>query len=576
MKILLVSFNAKFIHSSLALRLIRDYCNDYKEHMEILELTINHQMGAILKEIYVKQPDVLGLSCYIWNMDLVEELVPLIKKVLPDTKIVLGGPEVSYNSESLFDKMPIDVVIENEGEETWYDYASYLIEGVGDLESIKGIVYRDKEGKVQRNMARPLMDMAKLPFVYDDLTGLEHKIMYYEASRGCPFNCQYCLSSIEKGVRFMPLERVLSEIQYFLDNRVKQVKFVDRTFNTHKYYARSIWQYIIEHDNGYTNFHFEIAAELLTDECLELLKDARPGLIQFEIGVQSSNLEVLTAIDRKMPFEDIREISLKIKKLGNIHQHLDLIAGLPFEDYASFRQSFNDVISLRPEQFQLGFLKLLKGSGLRKKAEEYGIIYHQKAPYEVLYTKHISFAELLRLHGIEELVERYYNSERFSRSLEYLYTLCTSPFDFYEAFNDFWEEKGYDKVAHKKEAYYLILVEFADTLAGINSELVRELVKMDWYAHEMIKEVPAQLVTLDQTPYHEHANSLIRDDAFMVEEVGVDSTWTSRQRLRKMHIEWFEYDVNGHLQKECIPMAILFDYTVQPARYTHLNSLIKA
>ncbi|MEF9959954.1 MAG: B12-binding domain-containing radical SAM protein [Niameybacter sp.] len=571
MKILLVSFNAKFIHSSLALRLIRDYCTDYKEHMEILELTINHQLGAILKEIYTKKPDILGLSCYIWNMDLVEELVPLIKKVLPDTKIVLGGPEVSYNSEPVFDKIPVDMIMENEGEETWYDYCAYLIDGKGSLETLKGIVYRTEAGKVRRNMARPLMDMAKLPFVYDDLTGLEHRIMYYEASRGCPFNCQYCLSSIEKGVRFMPLERVLSEIQYFLDQGVKQVKFVDRTFNTSKHYARAIWHYIIEHDNGYTNFHFEIAAELLEDACLEMLKDARPGLIQFEIGVQSSNIKVLTAIDRKMPFEDIQEISLKIKALGNIHQHLDLIAGLPFEDYASFRQSFNDVISLRPEQFQLGFLKLLKGSGLRTRAEEYGIVYHSKAPYEVLYTNHISFAELLKLHGIEELVERYYNSERFNRSLEYLYTLLASPFDFYEAFNAFWESNGYDKVAHKKDAYYLLLVAFADTLEGISKTLIRELVKMDWYAHEMVKDLPTSLITLNQSAYREDANSLVRDDAFMIEKVGVDSTWTSRQRLRKMHIEWFTYHVEGDLSEAQTPLAYLFDYTLQPTRYTLLN-----
>nr|WP_307993198.1 B12-binding domain-containing radical SAM protein [uncultured Niameybacter sp.] len=573
MKILLVSFNAKFIHSSLALRLIRDYCKDYNEHMEILELTINHQLGSILKEIYMKQPDVLGLSCYIWNMDLVEELVPLIKKVLPNTKIVLGGPEVSYNSEHILNKIPVDVIIENEGEETWYEYATYLIKGEGALENIKGIVYRTEEGEIRRNLARPLMDMAKLPFVYDDLSGLEHKIMYYEASRGCPFNCQYCLSSVEKGVRFMPIERVLKELQYFLDHRVKQVKFVDRTFNTNKYYAREIWQYIINNDNGYTNFHFEIAAELLTDECLETLKGARPGLIQFEIGVQSSNFEVLTAIDRKMPFEDIREISLKIKQLGNIHQHLDLIAGLPYEDYQSFRQSFNDVISLRPEQFQLGFLKLLKGSGLRQRAEEYGIVYHSKAPYEVLYTNHISFKELLRLHGIEELVERYYNSERFSRSLEYLYTLCTSPFDFYEAFNDFWEVNGYDKVAHKKDAYYLLLVQFADTLEGVNKTLIRELVKMDWYAHEMIKEVPESLITLDQNPYREEANSIIRDDVFMIEKVGVDPQWTSRQRLRKMHIEWFSYGVHLDNEKATKPIALLFDYTTSPVRYTVLNDL---
>ena len=567
MKILLVSFNAKYIHSSLALRLIEGYCSDYKEHLEVLELTINHEIHEIIKQLYNKQPDVLGLSCYIWYMDLIEELLPILTKVLPNTKIVLGGPEVSYNSEALFERLPIDLVIENEGEETWYEYLKHLIDGDIVLEEIKGIVYRNEKGEVVRNQARALMDLANLPFVYDDLSGLEHKIIYYEASRGCPFNCQYCLSSIEKGVRFMPLERVLNELQYFLDKRVKQIKFVDRTFNTRKAFARAIWQYVIEHDNGYTNFHFEIAAELLDDACLEVLKDARPGLIQFEIGVQSTNMDVLTVIDRKMPFEDIKEITLKIKALGNIHQHLDLIAGLPYEDYASFRRSFNDVISLRPEQFQLGFLKLLKGSGLRKNAEKYGIVYSSKAPYEVLYTNELSFKELLLLHGIEEMVERYYNSERFKHTLEYLYTLFNSPFDFYEALAHYWEANDYDKIPHKKAAYYILLVSFAKDVEGVNLDLLKELIRFDWYLHEMVKEVPEELMTLDQAPYREQANTIIRDDEYMIDELGVSATWTSRQRLRRMHMEWFSYNVYENNAKLEEPSPVLFDYTGQETRF---------
>lgn len=572
MKILLVSFNAKYIHSSLALRLIEGYCQDYKQYLEVLELTINHEMHDIIKEIYKKQPDVLGLSCYIWNMDMIEELIPILKKVLPHTKIVLGGPEVSYNSEALFEKLPIDLVIENEGEETWYEYLKHLVDKDLSLSTIKGLLFRDEKGQVVRNASRPLMNLNDLPFVYDDLSGLEHKIIYYEASRGCPFNCQYCLSSIEKGVRFMALERVLEELQYFIDEKVKQIKFVDRTFNTRKNFACAIWKYIIEHDNGYTNFHFEIAAELLDDDCLEVLKDARPGLIQFEIGVQSTNMDVLTVIDRKMPFEDIKEIALKIKALGNIHQHLDLIAGLPYEDYRSFRRSFNDVISLRPEQFQLGFLKLLKGSGLRKNADKYGIIYNPKAPYEVLYTNALSFKELLMLHGIEEMVERYYNSERFKHTLEYLYTLFDSPFDFYEALARFWEENEYDKIPYKKSAYYTLLVPFAKGLQGINLVLLKELIKFDWYLHEMVKEVPDELMTMDQSIYRDEANAIIRDDQYMVETIGVDPVWTSRQRLRKMHIEWFSYavhDDNRLLEK---PIPLLFNYTDKQTQYNTILS----
>lgn len=563
MKILLVSFNAKYIHSSLALRLIEGYCKDYEKYLEVLELTINHEMHEIIKQIYKKKPDVLGLSCYIWNMDLIEALLPILKKVLPHTKIVLGGPEVSYNSEALFEKLPIDLVIENEGEEAWYDYLRHLIDQDLDIKEVKGILYRSENGQVMRTVQRPLMDLSNLPFVYDDLSGLEHKIIYYEASRGCPFNCQYCLSSIEKGVRFMPLERVLKELQYFLDQGVRQIKFVDRTFNTRKSFACAVWKYIIENDNGYTNFHFEIAAELLDDECFEVLKDARPGLIQFEIGVQSTNLDVLTVIDRKMPFEDIKEISLKIKALNNIHQHLDLIAGLPYEDYASFRRSFNDVISLRPEQFQLGFLKLLRGSGLRKNADKYGIVYDPKAPYEVLYTDHLSFEELLMLHGIEEMVERYYNSERFKHTLEYLYTLFESPFDFYEALAIYWENNDYDKVPHKKSAYYTLLIPFAAALQGVNLELLKELIRFDWYLHEMVKEIPAELVTLDQSIYREEANAMIRNDQYMIEKLSIDPNLTSRQRLRKMHMEWFNYAVNENNARLETPRPLLFNYTGQ-------------
>lgn len=561
MKILLVSLNAKYIHSSLALRLIEGYCKDYKDYLEILELTINHDVQQIIKQIYQKQPDVLGLSCYIWNMDLVEEILPVLKKILPHTQIVLGGPEVSYNSESLFNYLPIDMVIENEGEKTWYEYLQFLIEKDRRLEEIKGIVFRNSQGQIIRNQARELMALEDLPFVYEDLSGLEHKIIYYEASRGCPFNCQYCLSSVEKGVRFMPLERVLKEIQYFLDQKVKQVKFVDRTFNTRKQFARSIWKYLIEHDNGHTNFHFEIAAELLEDECLTILKDARPGLIQFEIGVQSTNMDVLTVIDRKMPFEEIEAISLKIKRLGNIHQHLDLIAGLPYENYQSFRKSFNDVISLRPEQFQLGFLKLLKGSGLRKNAEKYGIVYNPKAPYEVLYTHELSFSELLTLHEIEEMVERYYNSERFQYTLEYLYTLFDSPFDFYEALAVYWQLHDYDKIPHKKSAYYTLLVPFAKKQKGIDLDLLKELIRLDWYLHEMVKEMPEELITLDQSIYREQSNAMLRNDDYMIQELGISGEWTARQRLRKMHIEWFSYDVQGDKKFLNQPIPILFDYT---------------
>lgn len=570
MKVLLVSFNAKFIHSSLALRYIASYCEAFKDSMEVLELTINHEENDVIKEIYQKQPDVIGFSCYIWNMEMIESIIPILKQIMPHVKIVLGGPEVSYNGHQLFERLPIDMIMENEGEPIWYDYMTHLLYDEMPLSEIKGILYRDSDGNIKETQKREPMKMVDVPFVYDDLEGLEHKIMYYEGSRGCPFNCQYCLSSAEKGVRFLPLERMQNELQYFLDKGVKQIKFVDRTFNANKKIAMAIWQYLIEHDNGHTNFHFEIAAELMDEEIFQLLSRARQGLIQFEIGVQSTNLEVLKIIKRPMPFEDIKEVVLRIKALGNIHQHLDLIAGLPLEDYASFRKSFNDVISLRPEQFQLGFLKLLKGSGLRKHADDYGIIYKSKPPYEVLYTREMPYKDMLRLHQIEELVERYYNSERFHTSLEYLYTLFESPFDFYEALSMYWEEKGYDKVQHKKAAYYILLAEFALAQEGVQEELIKELIRFDWFKHEQVKEVPQELITLDQQQYKEVANTLLRNDELMIGTLKVDDEVTARQRLRRMHIEWFKYNIATGKEENT---AILFDYTKEP-RWLVLDEVI--
>lgn len=575
MKVLLISLNAKYIHSSLALRYIKEYCTDYKNDIKILELTINHDENQMIKEIYNEKPDVIGFSCYIWNMAYIKTLVPTLRKILPDTEIVLGGPEVSYNSDMLFEELDIDMIMEGEGEETWNEYLNYKYLGTPHLKQIDGIIYKDRiSNQIIINKPRQSMDMTLLPFVYDDLGGLEHRIIYYEASRGCPFNCQYCLSSTKKGVRFLPIDRVKNELQYFLDKNVMQVKFVDRTFNAKKQYAMEIWKYIMDNDNNFTNFHFEIAAELLDDEMIEMLRDARPGLIQFEIGVQSTNLEVLTAIKRKMPFEEIKKITNKIKLLGNIHQHLDLIAGLPFEDYQSFRQSFNDVISLRPEQFQLGFLKLLKGSGLRKNAEEYGIIYKNEPPYEVLYTNHVTFDEMLRLHGIEEMLERYYNSERFHSSLEYLYTLFDSPFDFYEALATDWDYKGYDKMSHKKAVYYTYLIEFAQTIEGVNLDLLKELIRFDWFSHELVKDIPQELITINQDNYKEKAYDLLKDDEYIQTLSKEGATLSIRQRSRKLHIEYFGYDIYSAYQQKNYQgikqvlsrQAILFDYTYKANR----------
>ncbi|MGL4346104.1 MAG: B12-binding domain-containing radical SAM protein [Cellulosilyticaceae bacterium] len=575
MKTLLVSINAKYIHSSLALRCIEAYCHEYREQLEILELTINQDENQLIEAIYKKKPDIIGFSCYIWNMSIIKTLVPTLRKILPEVEIILGGPEVSYDNETFFETLPIDLIMEGEGEATWKAYLDYKIKGIGTLDTVQGIVYRGKEGLV-RTQPHQQIPLDDIPFVYDDLEGLQHRIIYYEASRGCPFKCQYCLSSVEKGVRFLSLERVKKELQFFLDQKVPQVKFVDRTFNASKPYAMSIWEYIIAHDNGLTNFHFEIAAERLDDEMIGMLASARAGLIQFEIGVQSTNLEVLDVIQRKMPFEAIQEVTKKVEALGVIHQHLDLIAGLPLEDYKSFRHSFNDVISLRPEQFQLGFLKLLRGSGLRKNAEQYGIVYKEEPPYEVLYTDALSYDELLRLHSIEEMLERYYNSERFQNAMEYLYTLFETPFDCYEGLARYWEMRGLDRLSHKKEAYYIYLAQFGETLEGANVALLKELIRLDWYRHELVKEIPEALVTVDQSGYKEQNNQWIRDDEWITVCLGSEVTLTARQRLRKMHIEYFNYAVAQIAKTRQyddkilhVPEQILFDYS-EPKKVTEV------
>lgn len=573
MKVLLLALNAKYIHTSLALRYIKSYCKDYESHITILETTINNNETEMIKAIYKEKPDIIGISCYIWNMSFVKTLIPTLRKLLPHTTLVLGGPEVSYEGDHLFEALDIDLVMEGEGEETWKQYLDYRIQGKGSLHDINGIIYK-KENVIIKNAPRQPLDLKHLPFVYDSLEGLEHKIIYYEASRGCPFNCQYCLSSTHKGVRFVPLERVKMHLTYFLEQRVKQVKFVDRTFNTKKAYAMAIWEHIIANDNGSTNFHFEIAAELIDDDMLELLKGARNGLIQFEIGVQSTNMKVLEAISRKMPYEDIKEITRKIKALGNIHQHLDLIAGLPYEDYASFRNSFNDVIALRPEQFQLGFLKLLKGSGLRKSAETYGLIYKDEPPYEILYTKEMNFDEMLKLHSIEELLERYYNSGRFHNSLEYLFTCFKSPFDFFEALMVFWEEQGYDLIQHNKLAYYLHLITFAAQQTTVNSELLKEYIRLDYILHEPIREMPEAFETLNRASYKVYYNDLLKDDLFIMNYLPNLSDLVPRQRYKETHLEYFRYNVwENYLSQTYdsaellqIPMGILFDYSSSPIK----------
>ena len=527
--------------------------------VEIAEYTINNQMELILEDIYRRKPDMVGISCYIWNIAYALDLVRDIHKVLPDTDIWLGGPEVSYDAPQLLVREPeVFGVMKGEGEEMfaallecyrtlgctvrslgWNEQKNVAAESVADsgrlpelqdrpetarvseisgnarvsafwhcMSQVAGLTYHGADGIICDQPIRPVMDMSRIPFLYPSLKGFENRIVYYESSRGCPFSCSYCLSSIDKSVRFRDLKLVLPELDFFLEKRVPQVKFVDRTFNAKKSHAMAIWKHILEHDNGVTNFHFEISADLLTDEEIALIGQMRPGLIQLEIGVQSTNDATITAIRRKMDLKRLRYVVERINAGKNVHQHLDLIAGLPFEDYESFGRSFNEVYSMEPEQFQLGFLKVLKGSYMHDMVEEYGLKYRGKAPYEVLSTKWLPYSDVLRLKGVEDMVEVYYNSRQFLRTLKLFEQEFESAFAMYEYMAQYYDEQHLTGLNHSRLARYEI---FHD-LIGQKVEpeqmgVFEDALMCDLYFRENAKSRPS--FALPQAPYKEELRRMV-------------------------------------------------------------------
>ena len=503
LKILLAACNAKYIHSNLAVYNLKSCSGEYSHNVVIKEYTINQIQDDILKDIYLEQPDVICFSCYIWNISFVKELVPDLKKILPHVDFWAGGPEVSYDAVEFLKKNPAFFgVMVGEGEETFHELAGYYIERKPEnLKEIRGVAFHDetKVPDIVHTGWRELMDLSKVPFAYSNLTEFKNRIIYYESSRGCPFSCSYCLSSIDKKLRFRDIELVKKELQFFIDNKVPQVKFVDRTFNCKHDHAMAIWRYITEHDNGITNFHFEISADLLREEELALMKTMRPGLIQLEIGVQSTNPQTIKAIRRTMDFEKLKGIVEQIHGFGNIHQHLDLIAGLPYEGYESFHKSFCDVYALRPEQFQLGFLKVLKGSHMMEMTGEYQILYKDREPYEVLSTAWLTYGEILGLKMVESMVEVYYNSGQFKHTLVFLEQYFEDPFRMYEALGRFYEKKGYSEISHSRMRRYEILMEFAGEQKEIPLEALSDVMLLDLYLRENLKSRPS--FASDQKPY---------------------------------------------------------------------------
>lgn len=565
MRVLLIAVNAKYIHSNPAVYSLRAYAQaalgDQPEvGIEIAEYTINQNTENILADIYRHRPDIAAFSCYIWNWNTIQELLPELPKLLPDTRLWLGGPEVSFHAEKILAQYTqLTGIMVGEGEETFTQLVRFYHAPMGQLQDIPGLVL--PQGRTQ---PRELTDMSKLPFLYEDLGKFQNRIIYYESQRGCPFRCAYCLSAIDKSVRLRDIETVKKELQYFLDHKVSQVKFIDRTFNCNAAHALAIWRYLLENDNGVTNFHFEIAADLMTEEELEVLKQMRPGLIQLEIGVQSTNEQTLHAINRYMSLEHLRQVVDKIHSFHNIHQHLDLIAGLPYEDYDSFVTSFNDVYAMRPQQLQLGFLKVLKGSPIEEKAEEYGIVYNSRPPYEVLYSRWLPYDDVLRLKGIEEMVELYYNSCQFTHTLPVLEKEFSSPFAMYEALSQYYEEKGYYINTPARAYRYQVLLEFAQQKAPARSELYAQLLTFDMYLRENLKSRPAFALCWQQGEEEkEQVRAFYRQEAQTPQYLTGYEGYQPQQLMKMTHIEYFTYPVwqqNMKMTQLSQKTAILFDY----------------
>ena len=550
MKFLLAAFNAKYIHSNPGLYSMRACVPEAeREHVEIAEYTINHQEEDILADLYQRQPDAVGFSCYIWNWTMIQDVLVEFHKLMPQVPIWIGGPEVSYDAAEILQKYPqITGVMIGEGEVTFREVLETYLAG-GDPIGLPGTICRNRTGEIVTGQPRPLTDMTTLPFLYGNLEDFTNRIIYYETARGCPYRCSYCLSSIDKQVRLRDLPVVKLELQFFLDHKVHQVKLVDRTFNCNREHALEIWRYLEEHDNGVTNFHFEIAAEILDEEELQVLGRLRPGLAQLEIGVQSTNPRTLQAIQRPMRLERLQQVVSRLHGGHNIHIHLDLIAGLPYEDYESFQNSFNQVYGMHPEQLQLGFLKVLKGSPMHERAEEFGINYTEKPPYEVLYSKWITYAELRRLKKIEEMVEIYYNSNQFVHTLSRLETKFSTPFALYEQLAGFYERNGYFVRTPARSYRYDVLFAFAVEQCPGEEELFRELLLHDMYSRENLKKRPDFSTEERLTPsQRECLRGFFKKEEESPRMLSAYTEYNARQMERMTHVE----PLYGKL--------ILFDY----------------
>lgn len=561
MNTLLVAINSKYIHSNLAVYSISAYAKSKGYDISLSEYTINQSVETIIKDIYRQKPDLLGFSCYIWNIEYVTKIIPEIRKLLPNCHISLGGPEVSYDPNQTFKSIPdIDTIIMGEGEIVFSSLINHL-ENNTDLTTLQGLAINSL-GII--NPPSDYIDMNQLPFPYSDISLMENRIIYYESSRGCPYNCSYCLSCVDKRVRYRDINLVKDELKFFIDAKVPQVKFVDRTFNCNRERTLAIWQFIKDNDNAVTNFHFEISADILSDDEICLLEQMRPGLVQLEIGVQTTNPDTLNAIHRKTDFIKLSNVVNKVHKLGTVHQHLDLIAGLPFEDYTSFANSFNDVYALKPEQLQLGFLKVLKGSHMWETAKEMNIRYTNYPPYEVISTPWLSYEDIQKLKGIEEMVETYYNSSQFNASISLISHLFDTPFAMYEYLSNYYESQGLMDIGHSRIKRYEVLLDAIKALDNVTEKdifLLRETLCYDLYLRENLKNRPTFLN--DETEYKKRIHSLYLDEERIRNVLPSYKEYTTKQIERMTNTKHFSLEINHLLETGEITLKdnyVLFDY----------------
>ena len=546
MKVLLTTLNSKFIHTNLAIRYLKEYVKDIVD-TDIREYTINNDLDHILKDIHKNKYDLILFSTYIWNVYDIAKLCDNLKKINPNVKIGLGGPEVTYDSEDAMKKYPyIDYILCGEGELVFRDLILHL-QGKLDIENVEGVVYRQENNIITNKPKSLLQNLDEIPSPYANLNPKEYenRIVYYESSRGCPFNCQYCLSSTIKGLRYFGIDRVKSDLKALIDARVSQIKFIDRTFNANKNFAKEIMNFLMENDNGYTTYHFEVTAHLLDDEMLDFLKDCKPGLFQFEIGVQSTHEKTIQAVGRRDDFTKLSYVVKKIATFRNIHQHLDLIAGLPYEDYITFQKSFNDVFNLGIENLQLGFLKMIKGTGIRNTANKHGYQYKDYAPYEFLYNNYISYDEVLKLKDIEEILEKYYNSKNFLLSMRYIVSKYykESPFKFFEEFATYFDERGYFDMAQGKNQLYKILLDFYEEKINENNQIFREIVKFDYISLGRVSSVPQIFDKIEIKEFKNKCHVFLQNEENLKKYLPQFVDTPAKNIIKYVHFEPFKYNI---------------------------------